>query len=744
MERSKRNSASHKASNSTSPLGKKKLACTILALLEHASDLSARDESVNSDILSKISNAMKCNPWIWDLFVRKYFPEFMSNPAAASILAHALSEQSPEMQARGWASLTIQLRSAHSLPSSGMSTLQSLQQIAMLQVKSCFEFLTVHQMPLHGHGKSSLLKTENRFDSNSKPVAKMCILLRPQLPAALQLVLFCRPASNDGPFCSVPSHEKTIQQEGDMSVSDSANSIANDDIYEHGITYASILVDQMCNTKTLAEMLSLGSVAIAQDRSRKELFAHDRGNGTTQKLAKHESQDVKCKSDPNSDAADQDHRFSDQDLEVLQTAMIMVPVLVEALVSSPRLFDKISTDIGVAISTLLAIRWELSQLLAATGRCKLPSRLSPAPWSLMATVSVLRSTIGDMSFIGTDFNSDCNDKFGRKRTQETLIMPPAIVAHALEVASNAMASWKQLKMLEKYKPGNEKCDINLSKRAILDLVQVVIKIQKACFGGVFQPHLNIRSGAANEEAMRAANRIHAVLISQREEGKASDDYFSVERFGFVSKAPRETVKQRKKRNRDGRKCRAENAAEVFLSQLLVSVRKTHYQDELDNNGIEVLSDSRKTNQTNEHDGMKSHNKEIAEGQKKRRRITAERIDNIAKDSFLGTIPESSADTNSFNAKSRSSIAIFNDSESSGLDSQKFDGLIRKQPYAGPNVMVEDQENSDTPENENFLEGGRVIMKSTLLMDDEAREALWKAYIEDKERMVEMMGVSSDI
>jgi hypothetical protein len=40
----------------------------------------------------------------------------------------------------------------------------------------------------------------------------------------------------------------------------------------------------------------------------------------------------------------------------------------------------------------------------------------------------------------------------------------------------------------------------------------------------------------------------------------------------------------------------------------------------------------------------------------------------------------------------------------------------------------------------FSHKGRVIMPATFNMDSKTREALWAAYIEDKDRLVEMLGV----
>lgn len=39
------------------------------------------------------------------------------------------------------------------------------------------------------------------------------------------------------------------------------------------------------------------------------------------------------------------------------------------------------------------------------------------------------------------------------------------------------------------------------------------------------------------------------------------------------------------------------------------------------------------------------------------------------------------------------------------------------------------------------EGGRVILTAAAALDDAGREALWEAYIADKEYLVEMLGVS---
>ena len=752
---------------------KRTLACTVLALLQHASGLSVSDPSLRGEILSSLVGSLKQCPWMWELFVRHYFSEFMASPSAAELFAQALCEQTMEQQARGWAVLASQLRTGPVLTSAEIPSLLALQQMALLQVKSCFQFLTVHQMPLSLLGKTAHrvgeLHTENILTAREgESIAKVDVLLKKHLPAALQVTL-CPKPTRTAVDDSLVQRSGSVHPQETETAGSSANSGAwnGEGAHDHGVIYAAILIREMCNPESLAEMLSL-----RRDGDAPSSMSYDRSKSTVTPFTAVDIEGKGCVEREGRENGDkhtttrieqQRGRLISRGSQILQIAMLLVPVLVEALVTIPGMKDRTAMESSTAISTMLAIRWELAQLLAATGAAKLPAKLNPAPWSLQTSIAVLRASMGGAAsyepymYLDGQDDEKHNDDAG-----DVLVMPPAVVAHALEMASAAMPFWKELRAIDQSadKEGIvEKCE---KQNIILVLAKVVVKIQKACFGGVFQPHLNILSGAPNEHAMRVANRIHALLIRGEEEKQPSNrlktDISSIERFGLVVSGPKGEDGKKRRRRAAGQQpdasLRNGNAATMFLEQLKASVSgpmQGGVSMTMDAEAVEELSAQKEppgeeAKEIKEEEIAREPGCGRAQETKKRRRLCAQRIGDIS------NAPKSEPNddtTAAFHSEASSHQAEW----TSGLDPLRpRDSLDLQRAEDGgitpDHAVVEASGDSrafdiygGTSETKPTILGGRVVMTSTLLMDDAAREAMWKAYIEDKERMVEMMGVS---
>jgi hypothetical protein len=352
---------------------------------------------------------------------------------------------------------------------------------------------------------------------------------------------------------------------------------------------------------------------------------------------------------------------------------------------------------------MLALRWELSQLLAASGEApRPPGRALRPPWSRRTCLQLL-----DLMLAPPDGGSRAGGQEGG--APAALRMPPAVVAHALEMVGAVVRAAAE------GRPGAEgSSDPEEKLRWVLALARRVVEVQSSCYRGLSQPHAVVRGGA-HQEATAAAARMHSLLVAPSPSdaadagggGGAGQKRRRGEGGGGAAAGGR---RGKKAAGAAGGGGGGEVVAE--LMQLLAAppdapTAAPHVAAPVPGKRRIVPESVASDLPTTTAQALTSS------GASGRKRLTLQPLPPAATQSVTVAGASSGGDAATTAGGGAAAEAAGDESDAEAP------------PAGGPAWGV-----------------GRVVITATANLDDEAREAMWTAYIADKDRMVEMLGVSA--
>lgn len=369
---------------------------------------------------------------------------------------------------------------------------------------------------------------------------------------------------------------------------------------------------------------------------------------------------------PSSDAKDPLPATDEKTLEKVHTLLSIITVVIEGMISF-----EYGEELTKMVAALLAVHWELSQLVAATG-IERPRQLGsvgplgqhhrrrgPMPWSVDTCIRLCRMMT----------NSTASDGVGGSTS--LLLYPPSLVAHGMGIVKEAL-SGKEYKV----------------DTAILR--DTLLRIQEACYIGLFRPYSSSSlDGAVSQVssfALGLARRLHAIITGGFRKSGGLDIMQSTKSVTQIKKeishamqvggtAADFQVRKRKKQS-DAADKEKQKAVEDFMK--------------IFKNDTEIDSETETSQARKQVVEQGEAIKIQANGHTTARRIVPIPIEqNVHAAQHAAPCPKQSSEP---------------------------------QPANGPT--------------------GRVVMRPSLGMDQAEREAMWTAYIRDKDRLVEMLGDSS--
>ena len=352
----------------SSNVDKRPLAQSMLILLQHAHDLfcsspvpSSQQQqqtspSSSSAIIDILASTIRTHPWLWEFFIRRHFQDFLSLPGAAFFLIQALDRQDPLIVARGWASLAMQLH-AHASKGDRQAAMEALvshpsaavlRQAALTHISACFHLVS-RDMLLDG-GSVASTTTNPTIPASSEVHVIPTLILPTSLFVALLLTLG-HPTGTSTTTITCPSDPS---------------------ILKGVLTYTSTLLSQLGNPEAVHRMLRLESLTHARQEQQRESKKDSGGSGG--------SDDTNNNNRKNGDS--ESDRLRMDEVHRIHAVMSCASVLIEAVLTwhqiSPdpiqpppkeeKVKDNKKSDGNrelPLVSSLLALRWELSHLLYA-------------------------------------------------------------------------------------------------------------------------------------------------------------------------------------------------------------------------------------------------------------------------------------------------------------------------------------------------------------------------------------------
>eukprot|EP00887_Chlorella_sp_A99_P006362 scaffold3.g6362.t1 len=724
----------------------------LVLLLERAGQLApAEGDKLRKDASDRLLSAFRQQPWLWELLVRKHLVQLLAHPAATALLVGAVVRLEPGAQARACWLIRLQLQAAPLL-ASAPGALQ-LQTLLLGQLKQCFQVVS-HELPGGEAGAADAAQS------------RVHVLLREQLPPLLHLLLVLASGSNsDGGGGSEGAPAPLPAQPAGSSggASDDAGSANASNLHSlpteqsamdarpHGrqlegkcdpgaaggsggagvargaheaaaCKCAATLVGKLSSADALHDMLGLelvGSQAVAAGRG-------DVGQAGAPQV----EGEAATAAPAGISARDAARVHSAQELaEVLLEALLTLPAVAAAVHQQLHSSSGGNTEhegcassvaagqqgeMGATVAAMLALHWELSKLLAAVGADSRRTRQSP--WSVQCCLRLLQlaaATPKQGVSLAAGIRQDRLLALEMQRLGVSaaaggeaarLLLPPAVLAHTLDLVRQSLMGQPVHAATAELSGWLEEA----AERAAV--------LHAACAAGLSQPHAALQG--SHQNAMSAAVRLHALLTTPAGEGTDSEAVaepagadgaaWNSTRSGRVAK------RQRAQSGRDGAgpKRRKQERAEpatgspvTELLQLLLPPQEC---------GPPPAPPAAAQATPISSGRARWLTAELVQGGKaagERKRIVAQPV--VPANGATGG-GSSSGEPGGSNASSAG--------EEEGEDEDvEVDG------------GAESEEEGSLQEH--------VVMSSMPGMTDEQREAMWAAYIEDKELMVEMLGDS---
>ncbi len=688
-----------KSRPSTSPpaaaVDKRALACGIIALLQHSCTPAAATATVSAtDLSNLISEAlvdgMRQQPWLWERFVRQHLDYLLQTPEAVDLLTFSLNHLDAQVVSRSWAVLSSQLRHVDPMTLCSAPALGNFQRAALNQVSSCFRLISRDVLPNIGTGTAAASTAAASAGAGGIATAgvnttsEVDITLSLQLPAALYTLLY---------LVGV-----TDQQGGSSSSSDRG-------CVEGAAAYTSMLLKELCTPESVYKMLNLENLHIQQQNNKATAKEGkiSKEKAASKKKKKGKSDEKADEDDDDKGKEEEDPKLSLENVAKIYTAMHTTTVLIEAVLTSPQLAQELlSADATTTsmpsqshssrltkIAVLLSIRWELAQLLAAAGITpgsslfKSFTKSAPPLWSPQTCAAILDLAVVVASSGGGEREQQ------QSHSAPAVTLPPAMLAHALELIQDALIANKTT--------FNED-----SVQFLAEVLQQVMHVQEACATGVLTPHAAVHAGPGHHVALTAARKLHSLLLSEDTPAATEKKSTDPKKRGQGGAAVAAASKRRKKGG-DGDGHGQDEVAD--LMRMFTS-------------GSEPLPEPTPTKETTIATvkiavgggggvaGVDGSIKPV------RKRITPQAIE-----------PTVDVDMNLFGVNGAMMPQVNDDEEEEEEEAAPGAGAGGV-GYGGGTF-------------------GRVVMASTLDMDDATREAAWQAYIADKEKLVDMLGVRNN-
>jgi len=681
---------------------KRALACGIIALLQHSCTLAAAavpNSAANNDLSSLVSEAlvdgMRQQPWLWERLVRQHLEYLLQNPEAVDLLTASLARLDTQVVGRSWAVLSSQLCHVDPMVLCSAPALGNFQRAALHQITSCFRLISRDVLPSSGitnvtvTTSGTIANTISRTGSaTTTTTTEVDITLSLQLPAALYTLLY---------LVGV-----TDQQGASSSYSDQG-------CVESAAVYTSMLLTELCTPESVYKMLQLENL-LHQKKRNKSAKQRDIGN---KMYAKKKTQKEEAKKDRDGEEEEEEEeetepKLSFENISKIYSAMYTATVLIEAVLTSPQLAQSLSCSPTIEnyklttvpppttqltrIAVLLSIRWELAQLLAAAGITpgstlfKSFSRSAPPVWSPQTCEAVIAAAV-------------TNPGHQQQGSGSALTLPPAMLAHALELIQDALVA----------NTGNYN-NKNNSIEFLSQFLQRVMHVQEACATGVLTPHTAVHAGPGHHMSLAAARKLHALLLAEDLSATGNKKNLGKSVVGGQNGSKRNdpaapaASKRRKKGTGVQESTGGPDAVAALMRMFTAGGRDP------DAATAEEATTTAPAART--VDAMAT-----SKTKPERKRITPQAIKN----------PETFS--------SISLLESDDQQEEEEEEEEYSDGEIEK--AASGSIIAPTA--VETVGGGTF---GRVVMASTLDMDDATREAAWQAYIADKEKLVDMLGDSA--
>lgn len=670
---------------------KRALACGIIALLQHScTPVAAADPATaaNNDLSSLISEAlddgMRQQPWLWERLVRQHLDYLLQNPEAVDLLTTSLAQLDAQVVSRSWGVLSSQLCQVDPMVLCSAPALGNLQRAALYQISSCFRLISRDVLPKSGstHVTVPAISTSSNnitSTSSASTNTEVDITLSLQLPAALYTLLYLVGVTD---------------QHG------ASSSYSDQGCVESATAYTSMLLNELCTPESVYKMLEL------------ESLLHQNNTKAAKKKEKGSRNDAKKEgaADGDKDAEEKEEeetepKLSFENISKIFSAMYTATVLIEAVLTSPQLAQSLSSTSSInelstvppppsqltRIAVLLSIRWELAQLLAAAGITpgsalfKSFSKSAPPLWSPQTCAAIIDAAVTSPGHY-------------QQGSAPALTLPPAMLAHALEIIQDALVL-------------NTGIYTKNSIEFLSQLLHRVMHVQEACATGVLTPHAAVHAGPGHYVALAAARKLHALLLAEDLSATENKKYLEKDGRGgggggqHRSKRNGPAAPAASKRRKKGTGVEEGNGGPDAVAALMRMFTSNGPDPE--------AAFTEKTTTASAFTAVAA----TTNAKPERKRITPQAIENpkiLNSSKFTGSL-----------------IATDQEEEEEVYDDEEIEGAA---PGAGKSTTSDGTVGGGT--------FGRVVMASTLDMDDETREAAWQAYIADKEKLVDMLGDSA--
>jgi hypothetical protein len=692
----------------TATVDKRALACGIIALLQHSctsAAVSAAPTEANNSLPSLVSealvNGMRQQPWLWERLVRHHLDYLLQTPEAVDILTTSVAQLDTQVVCRSWAVLSSRLRHVDPMVLCSAPALGNFQRAALNQVSSCFRLISRDVLP--GTAGTATIKNSAvagiTTTSGTANVSEVDITLSLQLPAALYTLLYLVGVTDQQGVSSSNSDHGCV---------------------EGAAAYTAMLLTEMCSAECVFKMLQLECLRVAQTKKTKEKLTskNDKKTNSSKKIAakkKKEMKDGKVeaneKEEQEEEEEEEEPKLSLENVSKIYAVMHTTTVLIEAVLTSPQLANKLSTTSIenstpapppsqlTRIAVLLSIRWELAQLLAAAGitpssyLSKSFTKSAPPLWSPQTCAAIINVAVVATSRGPSSGQQQQQQQQQVGQSAPALTVPPAMLAHALELIQDALIA-------------NSSNHTEDSIEFLSQLLQRVMEVQEACATGVLNPHAAVHAGPGHHVALAAARKLHSLLLAEEasaiEKKNGQNGQNGSKRRGPAVPA----ASKRRKKGGSGGDGSGHDAVADLMRMFTAGVEPHQLE------AGETTTTTAPLAVVATAVGVKPE----------RKRITPQAIEGPA------------AVTNS---KSNISLRIsrIEEDEDEDEDEEEEEEDEEDELEAAPAGL-------GATDVDRGIGGtfGRVVMASTLDMDDATREAAWQAYIADKEKLVEMLGV----
>ena len=694
--------------------------------------------------------------------MRKHLDELLAHEGAASLVAEAVIRLDAGMQSRACSLIRCQLVAAPALTT--LPGVLQLQAQLLEQLNRCFQVVSL-----------GLPGLEKAATPVAPSASRLQVLLRTQLPPLLHLLLVMACGVGDGTD-NRPAAAATAQQPSSSAEASSANasnlhslhtwssSMARElhlaargsasslgdagggsgNVQVAVLQYAAMLVGQLSSPDALYEMLRL------------DLAPEQPHPGADSAAEAGRQQNMRKGGQPATAVAG---RMTSQEARRVWCAQALAEVLLDALLTMPAVAAAVRRqvrcsvggsqeqqeeeeacvssaetghqcdEVGRAAAALLALHWELSKLLAAMG---LESRhLRQAPWSAQTCLRLLQvaavqpqadqvqqrqdgSSRDKHCRLLADLRPAAAEPSAADGPLVQLLLPPAVLAHTLELVQQA------LKGISALPAGSDSWLEVVAERTAA--------LHASCMRGLSDPHAVLAS-PLHTEAMAAAARLHELLTTC-----GSDNYGAV--FVFAdgaalsqaytsfggSKPQRDEGSSRKaKRQRQGAVAGAEASAGNPVAELLQLL--------LSPQDVTLTADAQQQQRQQQQQQQHQQHAKASGGKGIVRRLTAEPVQ-----------PQKRQQQGAATGLHQRIMAQPVTAPLLGTRTGDFGAGHPESESEWADVASKPGSEEGSREAEAGMAQGRVVMRSAADMTDEQREAMWAAYIADKEAMLEMMGV----